>query len=620
LRTFLGRVGRLAVCGIAVLALWPAQAGASHGGYHLDFKAADPGAYQATTPPAACPPGRASDPLPGAQHATGLTSLAPEHLILGQVVPFEVLITVDPDAPADGTFQFSATWDTATTSGSDFGYADLLCAFVDTSDGSAAEIDQDANLTFVEETTPTEITGTFTVVGLDPDERVVVEIWLVLDASIPPDATGTVHARLIDEGGAQTIPLQPAEALQPPSKIVVAKLVAGGSDPAAAFQFTGDVQATLRHGQSTGLEVSPGQYVVSETVPPGWNQPAIACDDSDSSGSGAVATFNVGPAETVTCTFSNSQPPPTLTVVVDKTNDASGDGLFGDEETLVVDPATPGLSGNVTFRAAITNQSAADVVISELTDSFGNTTIEVCPSLVGTTLAAGASTVCQFTIQDYAPTSGASQLDTVTVRVSQAGNPANTASDADDSRVNFVKILPQAQLSLSVDKTNDANRDGVFTDRETHLGSSGDVSFRAVITNHSAVDIVLTSITDSFGTTRVAVCPELVRMVLGPGATVSCRFTILGYAPSQGSTQVDTVLVDAEERADSSNTTFGQDTSTVDFVRVSAVTPTTRPAVLPVTGSRLAGLGGLLLTLGTLALGVARLGERGRKVSSTDWL
>ncbi|MDP8958450.1 MAG: hypothetical protein M3N51_04455 [Actinomycetota bacterium] len=120
---------------------------------------------------------------------------------------------------------------------------------------------------------------------------------------------------------------------------------------------------------------------------------------------------------------------------MEKVNDADQDGVFTDEETIV-----GALSGNVTFRAVITNPGSVDMVIGEVTDTWGPNQIQVCPHLVGTTLAAGSSVTCDFIIEDYAPLVGLTQLNTVAVTGWEGANPDNAAEVQDDSRVNFVRI------------------------------------------------------------------------------------------------------------------------------------------------------------------------------------
>lgn len=310
---------------LGLILMWAGPALASHGGsFSIDYKAANPALYGPAFPSStACPGGeRVSNPLPDAQHATGVESLTPDDMELGQIVAFEFEIAVSSTAPAGSSIQFTGGWETVTSPASTFGYDGaflIYCVFVDPADAAAAGGDTDASASVVSEAlVGTEIQGTFLVSGLDPGETVVVEVWLVLDSSIPPDAQGNVQSRVVSAStvspdvdtintGAQTIPILQVQRFRQTAAIVVAKQVAAGSDQAQTFQFSGALTATLGHGQSATQAVEPGTYTVTEAVPSGWNQPAISCNDSDSSGSGATATYNAAGGETVTCTFTNSQ-------------------------------------------------------------------------------------------------------------------------------------------------------------------------------------------------------------------------------------------------------------------------------------------------------------------------
>ena len=130
-----------------------------------------------------------------------MESLAPGDFALGQIVPFEVEVTVADDAPANDTITFVAGWSTETTSGGAFGYDGVFGvygAFVDDVDGSASGGDVNASASASSGGPASEIQGTITVTGLDPGEHVIVEIWLVLQDEILPGTTGNVQSRLID--------------------------------------------------------------------------------------------------------------------------------------------------------------------------------------------------------------------------------------------------------------------------------------------------------------------------------------------------------------------------------------------------------------------------------------
>ncbi len=98
-----------------------------------------------------------------------------------------------------------------------------------------------------------------------------------------------------------------------------------------------------------------------------------------------------------------------------KSNDADGDGTYQQTE----EAPSPGAS--VPFKVVITNTSQVTEVITAITDSYAGTTVNECQTLVGTSLDAGSSVTCSFTIADYAPAAGTSLTDTVTVTVTADG-------------------------------------------------------------------------------------------------------------------------------------------------------------------------------------------------------
>jgi hypothetical protein len=89
--------------------------------------------------------------------------------------------------------------------------------------------------------------------------------------------------------------------------ITVEKQTLPDGDP-ATFDFSGDLAGTIGDGGSISLDVAPGQYTSTETVPAGWALTDITCDDADSSGDlgSGTATFVVGAGESVTCVFTNT--------------------------------------------------------------------------------------------------------------------------------------------------------------------------------------------------------------------------------------------------------------------------------------------------------------------------
>jgi hypothetical protein len=161
--------------------------------------------------------------LKGGDSDVKVESLMPEHLYLGQIVPFEIKISVSgSQAPEDGNITFTAGWSTETTSGGDFGYdksIGVLAAFVDTGDGAHNDPSGDASVSSFSWSivNKNEIQGVFDITGLDDGDEVVVEVWVVINNIFPSaGATGNVHSRLLDattsqgdtiSTGRQTIPM-----------------------------------------------------------------------------------------------------------------------------------------------------------------------------------------------------------------------------------------------------------------------------------------------------------------------------------------------------------------------------------------------------------------------------
>ncbi|MGB4588247.1 MAG: FctA domain-containing protein [Clostridiaceae bacterium] len=207
------------------------------GDYNLVWSAADPapnkGPYDPTynklTPAQLAPVfGRADDPLANAVYGVpkdAVSSLEPADTMLGQIVPFELLVTVGGTG-TDGIILVTPYWLTKTTSGQNFGFDPnymVYAAFVDYGDDATVDPDGDATAS-VDSTTLAnpgtsneQIQGTLKISGLDAGDKIVVEIWVVLKSAFPPGnitgnvQTGLVSAQVFGGGtisaGNQTVPL-----------------------------------------------------------------------------------------------------------------------------------------------------------------------------------------------------------------------------------------------------------------------------------------------------------------------------------------------------------------------------------------------------------------------------
>jgi hypothetical protein len=154
-------------------------------------------------------------------------------------------------------------------------------------------------------------------------------------------------------------------------------------------------------------------------------------------------------------------------------------------------------------------------------------------------------------------------------------------------------VAPAA--GLSVVKTNDADRNGSFTDDETAAAAGSDVAFRVAVTNTGSVPVEIDSVVDLVGGTPVVLdCSALVGSTVAVGATVTCNATATAYSPAAGQQTTNQVTVDGHQGAacaggactvveDPANTTSAADTSVVRTAAGSnvPVTPTIDPTLDP---------------------------------------
>jgi uncharacterized repeat protein (TIGR01451 family) len=130
---------------------------------------------------------------------------------------------------------------------------------------------------------------------------------------------------------------------------------------------------------------------------------------------------------------------PGVAVRIAKTNDADGDGHYTNSE----EAKRSGL--DVPFRLEIVNTGTVDATITDLTDAFDQQTIDLlntkCADLSGTTLAAGETVVCKFTMNNYSPPAASGSLvNTARICVENAAGDT-TDCNVDDSSVRSAEVL-----------------------------------------------------------------------------------------------------------------------------------------------------------------------------------
>jgi cysteine-rich repeat protein len=148
---------------------------------------------------------------------------------------------------------------------------------------------------------------------------------------------------------------------------------------------------SLSDGQSNDSgPLAPGSYSVSETPPNGWQLGSATCSDLS-----LPSAIDVGPGETVTCTFTNEELP-TLTIIKVVNNDNGGSLAIGDFPLFI--DATPVTSGQIStlppgnYTVSETNQNGYTASFSGGCDSGG-----------AVSLAFGEDKTCTITNNDVAP-------------------------------------------------------------------------------------------------------------------------------------------------------------------------------------------------------------------------
>jgi prealbumin domain-containing protein len=110
------------------------------------------------------------------------------------------------------------------------------------------------------------------------------------------------------------------------ARIIVQKVTVPSPDPTdTSFSFGASYDAdgfSLKNGASNDSgDLNPGTYSVSETVPANWVLTSATCDDGSD-----PASIDLGPAEIVTCTFTNTLQHGAITVTKMAKHAASGPG------------------------------------------------------------------------------------------------------------------------------------------------------------------------------------------------------------------------------------------------------------------------------------------------------
>jgi hypothetical protein len=343
--------------------------------------------------------------------------------------------------------------------------------------------------------------------------------------------------------------------------LVVQKETIPDADP-TSFDFTlnppasdGAFEAHLADGESAlfALVVADGPtFTVTET-PDGWT-PSVTCVSGQTTVASGVnsASITAQSGQTVTCAFTNSAPPD-ITV------------------TKTANPTSVDETGaNVTFTVTVTNNSAASVTLTSLTDDVFLNLNGKGDCATGGTIATGATYSCSFT-EFMSGEPDTPHRNTVTAT---ATNEAGSDTESDFADVTFTDVLPD------IDVTKTANPTSV---PET----GGDVIYTVTVTNKNAESVTLNSLVDDVFGDLNGNKGDCVTggTIAGNGGTYSCSFTETLVRPNGDETHENTVTATATD--DDGNSDTATDSAIVTFTDVLptiTVTKTANPTSVPETG------------------------------------
>lgn len=185
----------LVVVAIGAAGAFTLARGGGSAAYEVDMSMSEPTRANRLLPEAVtCPTGGRFDgepdaaPLPGASYAPTDKTLD-ANFAPGQVVAFQYAVRVGADAPPNGALDLELAFPKATSRQMGFDPdRNVICAFVDSSDPAYRGGDESAVAKAQVQdlpATPESIRTQLAVTGLDPNDRVVVELWVVTPRGIP---------------------------------------------------------------------------------------------------------------------------------------------------------------------------------------------------------------------------------------------------------------------------------------------------------------------------------------------------------------------------------------------------------------------------------------------------
>ncbi|MCB0996004.1 MAG: hypothetical protein KDB21_12985, partial [Acidimicrobiales bacterium] len=279
----------------------------------------------------------------------------------------------------------------------------------------------------------------------------------------------------------------------------------------------------------------------------------------------ATVTGNAGlvHTNTVTATASNGQGTDMASATATVTLTDVPPTVTLDKSVDITTLPEPG--GVFTFTLSITNGSAEAVTITSLTDDHALSA--ECLALVGTSLGAGASTSCEYTVTFV---DAGTYDNTATVVVTD--DDGSTGTDSDTATATVTGTAP----TVSLDK--------IVLGADTVPEPGGTFTFRLTVTNTSVENVTITALTDSQSgdAADFSACAALVGVVLTPGQQVSCDYDV---THTDAGTYLNTASVTVVDD-DSEQATDGaaESVTVTDVLPTVVLTKTVDPASRPEPG------------------------------------
>lgn len=240
---------------------------------------------------------------------------------------------------------------------------------------------------------------------------------------------------------------------------------------------------------------------------------------------------------------------------------------------------TVGDSFDYTLVVRSTGATAATGVV--VTDDIPNgLTIVGTPTTTAGTCDAPSGQHVSCTVGDLAAANANTGTKSATITIHVTTTPAacgvvkNTghASASNDGTAdsNEVDVTVDCPITGDLVKTNNADGDTSYHQTETADLPGMDVPFRVVLTNTSAVPVVIDSIGDSWATDTgtLSIVPNCASVFVGqtvaPGDSITCDFTVAGYSPAAGTSLTNEATVVVHDSTNPNKTKTVKATSTVN--------------------------------------------------------